>query len=118
MAIPQLQDQYVAVNGQRIRYLEAGAGRPTLLLHALNPRSCAEEWLRSVDRYTGAGCHAYALDMPGWGLSDLPQDGRYHFSLWTEAVRGFCDSLGLERVDIIGRTMGGWVAALFAHQQP
>ena len=118
MALLQLQDQYVTVNGRSIRYLEAGAGRPTLLLHALNPRSCAEEWLKSMDAYVKAGCHAYALDMPGWGLSEGPEDGRYHFSLWIEGVKGFCDALGLEQVDIIGRTLGGWVAALFAHQYP
>ena len=118
MATPELQDQYVTVNGQPIRYLESGAGRPTLLLHALNPRSCAEEWLRSMDGYTKAGCHVFALDMPGWGLSGAPRDGRYHFSLWVGAVKGFCDELGLEQVDIVGRTMGGWVAALLAHQHP
>jgi len=118
MTLLALQDKYVAANGLRVRYLEAGAGRPTLFLHALNPRSCAEEWLRSVDAYTKAGCHLYALDMPGWGLSEAPKDGRYHFSIWTEAVKGFCDTLKLDQIDIVGRTMGGWVAAVFAHQHP
>jgi len=123
MALLELKDQYVTVNGQRIRYLEsgvreAGVGRPTLILHALNPRSCAEESLKSMGAYTEAGCHVFALDMPGWGLSEGPKDGHYRFSLWIESVRGFCDALKLERVDIVGRTMGGWLAVLFAHQYP
>ena len=118
VVLPALQDKYMTVNGLSVRYLEAGAGRPTLFLHALNPRSCADEWLRSVDAYTNAGCHIYALDMPGWGLSEPPNDGRYHFSIWTETVKGFCDALNLEQVDIVGRTMGGWVAGVFAHQYP
>ena len=118
MTTAQLRDRSVTAHGLSLRYLEKGSGRPTLLLHSLNPRSCAEEWLRTMDVYVGAGCHIFALDMPGWGLSQQPPDGRYHFPLWIEAVRALVTALGLERVDVVGRTMGGWIGALFAHQYP
>jgi pimeloyl-ACP methyl ester carboxylesterase len=118
MALLQLQDQFVAANGLRIRYLESGTGRPTLLLHALNPRSSADEWLKSMDAYAEAGRRVFALDMPGWGLSEQPKDGRYQFAMWIESLKGFCDALQLEQVDIVGRTLGGWLAVLYAHQYP
>jgi len=101
-----------------MRYLEVGNGRPTLLLHALNPRACAEEWLKSMQSYAGAGRRIFALDMLGWGLSEGPKDGRYHFTVWIEAIRACCDNHNLEQVDIVGRTMGGWLAVLFAEKYP
>lgn len=118
MALPHLPDKYLTVNELRLRYWTAGTGRPTLFLHALNPTAGVESWLKDVDAYTAAGCQMFALDMPGWGLSEQPKNGQYHFTLWTEAVKGFCEALGLEQVDIVGQTMGGWVAAVFAHQYP
>jgi pimeloyl-ACP methyl ester carboxylesterase len=113
----RLANKYVTVNGLRIRYLEAGAGRPTVLVHPVGVETYAESWLVNFDAFMKAG-HLYALDLPGWGLSDGPKDGRYSFPLWVETIKGFCDALKLEQVDIAGRTLGGWLAALFAHQYP
>lgn len=118
MSEQNLRDEIILINGLNVRYLEAGSGRPTLFLHSLNPRSCAEEWIKDMDLYARSGCHIYALDMPGWGLSDFPKGGQYNFELWIDVVKGFCDALSLDRVDIVGRTLGGWIAALFAHQYP
>lgn len=113
-----ITDNYLPFGELNIRYLEVGSGIPTLLLHALNPRSCAEEWLDTMQLFKEDGRHVFAMDMPGWGLSEGPKDGIYHFSIWIEAVKQFCDAFQFEKVDIVGRTMGGWVAALFAYQYP
>ena len=117
MVSVRLENKYVTVNGLRIRYLEAGTGQPIVLVHPVGVETYAESWLVNFDAFSKIG-HVYALDLPGWGLSDAPTDDSYSFPHWVETIKGFCDALELQQVDLIGRTLGGWLAALFAHQYP
>jgi pimeloyl-ACP methyl ester carboxylesterase len=112
-----LQDKYVSVNGLKIRYLEAGTGRPLVLVHALGVQNSADQWLSNFDELSKIA-HVYAWDTPGWGHSDFAPDGKYTFPFWIESLRGFCDALHLEEVDIMGQSLGAWISALFVHQHP
>ncbi len=38
--------------------------------------------------------------------------------MWVETIRDFRDQLGLDEIDIVGQSMGGWTAALFAYTHP
>ncbi len=111
-----LDDKYVSAGDHRIRYLEVGQGRPLVLVHALSVQNSADQWLTSLDALRQTA-HIYALDLPGWGLSDMPDSG-YTFPMWVEALKGFCDAVGLQEFDLMGQSLGGWIAALFAHQYP
>ncbi len=112
-----ISEHYLTANGMNIRYLEAaGKGRPIVLVHALSVQNSADQWLSSFEQLSKIG-HVYALDLPGWGLSDMPEDG-YDFPMWVSAVKGLVDTLGLEDIDLIGQSLGGWIAALYAHQNP
>ena len=113
---PDLEDKFVTANGYRVRYIEKGSGRPLVCIHGVALPISADQWTVSIDALAEHS-HVYALDLPGWGLSDLPADG-YSFPMWVETVRDFCDQLGLDEVDIAGQSHGGWVAALFAYNHP
>lgn len=113
---PDLADKFVTANGYRIRYIEKGAGRPLICVHGLAMAISADQWSVSIDALAKHS-HVYALDLPGWGLSDLPANG-YSFPMWVETIRDFCDQLGLDEIDIMGQSHGGWVAALFAYNYP
>ncbi|MFJ7423802.1 alpha/beta fold hydrolase [Streptomyces uncialis] len=58
----------------------------------------------------------YALDLRGHGRSDWP--GGYSLQLMRDDVLGFLDALALGRVDLMGHSMGGVVAHLFAGEHP
>jgi pimeloyl-ACP methyl ester carboxylesterase len=110
-----IHERFVQTNGLRVRCLEYGSGRPLILMHSMGMHSWAEQFLAGADTW-GRIAHVYAVDRPGWGLSETPAE--YTFPMWIETIKGFCDALGLDQVDIGGTSIGGWFAALFAHQYP
>jgi pimeloyl-ACP methyl ester carboxylesterase len=105
-------------NGQagpyRLHYLVAGSGRPVILLHGL-----AGEGLQWGDYIPvlADGARVYAPDLLGFGSSDRP-DVDYSTPLQTDVLRGFMDSERIEQADLVGLSMGGWVAANFARLYP
>ncbi|MED7952769.1 alpha/beta fold hydrolase [Streptomyces sp. BE20] len=98
-----------------LAYRESGPadGPPLVLLHALGER--ATDW---DDVLPALAPHhrVYALDLRGHGDSGRP--GRYAVELMRDDVLGFLDALGLERVDLLGHSMGGVVAYLVAQERP
>lgn len=111
-----LEDKYAQANGYRIRYIDKGSGPPLVCLHGLGAALSGDQWLVTIDALSSVA-HVYCPDMPGYGLSDLPPDG-YSFDMFVETVKGFCDALGLDQVDVTGQSMGGWTAALYAYYHP
>lgn len=84
-----------------------------VLLHGLG--SNGSSW-KAVAEAFGESCRVYVPDMRGHGASDWP--GVYSFELMRDDVLGFLDALGLDRVTLIGHSMGGSVALLFAEEYP
>ena len=58
-----------------------------------------------------------ALDLPGFGLSPMPRE-RITISGYGQVVDALCEQLGLGRVDVVGNSMGGYIAAEVAIQFP
>jgi 2-hydroxy-6-oxonona-2,4-dienedioate hydrolase len=111
-----LKDLHTKANGYDIRYIEKGNGRPLVCLHGLGAANSGDQWIVNIDALSSVA-HVYCPDLPGWGLSSMPDKG-YSFPMLVETVKGFCDSLGLEEVDVAGQSLGGWIAALYAHDHP
>ncbi|MFE3541922.1 alpha/beta fold hydrolase [Nocardia sp. NPDC059177] len=100
-----------------LRYHEAGAGEPLILLHGSgigvsgwknfgkNLASFAEHF------------HCYILEFPGFGISD-PVAGQHPVLAAGAAVARFMDALGIESAAMIGNSMGGVVGANLAMHQP
>src|SRR5262245_51190962 len=110
-----LGSKYITVGGGKVRYLEAGSGPPLVLVHGLAVQNSGDQWLTNMDVLTKVR-HVYALDLPGWGLSDpLPEPS---FEGWVAAIKGVFDAAGIEQGDVLGQSLGGWISALFVHQYP
>ncbi|MFJ9821922.1 alpha/beta fold hydrolase [Streptomyces sp. NPDC101151] len=62
------------------------------------------------------GRRVYTLDLRGRGRSDWP--GAYSNELMRADVLRFLNTLGLDRVELIGHSMGGIVAYPFAEDHP
>jgi pimeloyl-ACP methyl ester carboxylesterase len=101
----------------RVHLLELGSGPPTLLIHGGN--SVAAVWAPLLQALQ-AQFHLYAPDRPGCGLSD-PVDYARVADFHAHAiafVRSTLDALGLARAHVIGNSMGGLWALLFALAYP
>ena len=67
-------ENFIEVEGLRIRYLEQGAGPAVILLHGASLGSSADVWTDSIAALAKQGLRAIAVDLPGFGLSDNPLD--------------------------------------------
>lgn len=99
-------------------YLEAGerhADRPTIvLLHGFGANK--DNWVRmsrSLDGY-----HVVAPDLPGHGDSSFDDDLFYGFDVQSRRVAEFIDAMGLTKFHLVGNSMGGAIAALYAYRHP
>lgn len=99
-----------------LRYHEAGDGSPLLLLHGSGPGVTGWRNFRGVLATFAQHFRCLILEFPGFGVSD---DFGGHPMLTAQgATVSFVDALELDRVDIIGNSMGGGVGINFAIQHP
>ena len=98
-----------------VRVLEGGEGPPLLLVHGSG--MSASTWAPLVP-HLGAH-HVIALDLPGFGLSDpLDYSGRSLRQHAVAQLSSLLDALGLERVPIVGTSLGGMWALSLAVASP
>jgi pimeloyl-ACP methyl ester carboxylesterase len=57
-------------HGEKIHYRQLGDGPPLVLVHAPDVGACCLEWRRNVESLA-ASHTVYAVDLPGYGLSDV-----------------------------------------------
>jgi pimeloyl-ACP methyl ester carboxylesterase len=106
---------YVRLGAYRLHYLVAGRGAPLVLVHGLG--GSAEDWLPLIPSLARHSFRVYAIDLLGFGRSDRP-DVAYSISLQETVLKQFLDHQHLERVDLGGWSMGGWVVLKFALDYP
>ncbi|MCX2934020.1 alpha/beta fold hydrolase [Mycobacterium sp. CVI_P3] len=95
-----------------LRYHEAGDGPVLLLLHGSGPGVTGWRNFRGNLGFFAQHYRCLVLEFPGFGVSD---DFGGHPMLDAQiAVPAFVDALELDRVDVIGNSMGGGVGINFA----
>jgi pimeloyl-ACP methyl ester carboxylesterase len=110
------RDVQLAGLNLRASVLEAGAGASLLLLHGGGASAVIFEPLLSRLQHR---FHLYAPDRPGCGLTDgfnyrgvpLREHAR-------DFVKGVLDSLGIEKVTLLGSSIGGYFSLVFALAYP
>jgi pimeloyl-ACP methyl ester carboxylesterase len=106
----------VELNGRRVNYVDLGQddAQPTVFVHGLGGQW--QNWLENLPRVSQER-RVIALDLPGHGLSEMPPD-RITISGYGRTVHALCERLGFDRVELVGNSMGGFVAAETAIQFP
>ena len=102
------------VFGQKIHYLEAGSGPTVILLHGLG--GSARGWQPNIGPLAEK-FHVIALDQIGFGKSDKPLTN-YRIRTYVDFLDQFCKQQKIERASLVGSSMGGWIAVLFAAAFP
>jgi pimeloyl-ACP methyl ester carboxylesterase len=125
-----VRSEYVNVRGFRIHTFEAvppdgTPGKPLLLLHGLGSRG--EDWAPLIPGLAAAGFHVYAPDLLGYGRSEKPQWPCCSVQVEEDVVLHFIQATGMGRddsaghptpIDLAGWSMGGWIAAKLALDEP
>jgi 2-hydroxy-6-oxonona-2,4-dienedioate hydrolase len=104
----------------RVHYNDAGAGEKTVvMLHGSGPGASGwANFSRNIDPMVAAGYRVILLDCPGWSKSDPIVCSGSRSQLNGAALKGLLDVLGLDKVHIIGNSMGGHSAVAFALANP
>ena len=113
----RLEERFIQLENVRARYLEAGQGTPTIFLHGVGFATGADTWIPCVEVGLADRLHVIALDMIGWGQGDRPSF-EYSLSYFADHIREVQDALGFAKTNIVGHSLGGWQAALFAYESP
>jgi pimeloyl-ACP methyl ester carboxylesterase len=99
----------ITLAGARVRLFRGGTGQPLVFLHGAGGHT---GWMTFLEELS-AQFAVYAPEHPGFGQSDDPP--------WLDEVADLAyfhldllAALGLERVHLMGTSLGGWVAAEMA----
>jgi len=112
-------ERFVTAGDVRTRLLEEGDGEPVLLVHGV--AAWAENWALAMPALASAGYRAIAVDLPGFGKSARARGARYFDApdaYYVRFVRDVLDALELQRVHLVGHSMGGAIAAVAAGVMP
>ncbi len=92
---------------------KGSSGQAILMVHGIPTN--ARLW-RHVQGHLEDRYQTYAMDMIGYGQSDMPNDElKYTFANQAEAIKGVIDGLGLKgKVVLVGHDHGGGVCQVFA----
>ncbi|MGH9711179.1 MAG: alpha/beta fold hydrolase, partial [Candidatus Acidiferrales bacterium] len=110
-----VHSKYAIFDSYRIHYLETGVGAPLVLVHGLG--GSADDWATYLPALAKSGYHVYAPDLLGFGDSQKP-DVDYSIALQTKVFSDFLDVQKLDRPDMGGWSMGGWIVLEFARLNP
>jgi pimeloyl-ACP methyl ester carboxylesterase len=114
---PMFVPKDVSARGARIRFVEAGAGAPLLLVHDF--AATREVWTASVVRLSQS-FRVVTPDLPGFGASEKPDPQRYAYGwdAFSDSMFDLVAALGLGRVHVCGHGMGGGIALSLAARHP
>jgi 4,5:9,10-diseco-3-hydroxy-5,9,17-trioxoandrosta-1(10),2-diene-4-oate hydrolase len=107
----------------KLYYEEAGArdsseGSPVVMLHGGGPgASGSSNFGRNLPAFAER-FRTLLVDQPGFGKSDKPPVTGNYFTFAANALADLLDELGIERVQLVGNSLGGGTAARFALLYP
>ena len=106
--------QFRTVHGYKRAFVHVGQGPAILLIHGIGDSS--DTW-RDVILDLSRDHTVIAPDLLGHGRSDKPR-ADYSVAAYANAMRDLLSVLDLERVTVVGHSLGGGVAMQFAYQYP
>jgi pimeloyl-ACP methyl ester carboxylesterase len=109
-----IREARARVGGRDVRYLEAGAGWPVLLIHAFPVT--ADMWRPQLERVP-EGWRFVAPDVRGFG-PDGSAAGAFTMDDVAEDLGAFMDHLKLDRAVIGGLSMGGYITLALGRRSP
>ena len=110
-------DSYIAL-GDGVTHYELGGlenGSPVVLVHGFSVPFFIYDPM--FDFLTQSGFRVLRYDLFGRGFSDRP-NVRYDIDFFVKQLKDLLDALGMEKIDLIGLSMGGPITAAFTAKHP
>jgi pimeloyl-ACP methyl ester carboxylesterase len=114
-ALSGMDRKSISVNGESWVYLEAnaGEGKPTvLMLHGFAAEK--DNWVRMARGLKNY--HIIAPDLPAHGESFYDSNAYYGFDRQSLRLGDFIGAMGLSKFHVVGNSMGGGIAGLYAYR--
>ena len=104
----------------QIHYNDMGSGEVVVMMHGSGPGASGwSNFHRNVDALVNAGYRVLLVDSPGWNKSaPIVVSTGARSDVNAAAVKGLMDVLNIDRVHLIGNSMGGVNALSFALNYP
>jgi len=108
-----MQEKFINVDGNKIRYLESGNSDETIVLvHGLG--ASAERWEYVIPLFNKY-FRVIVPDLIGFGYSDKPLVD-YTSEFFSKFLKNFLKKIGVERLKIIGSSLGGQICVEYVSE--
>jgi pimeloyl-ACP methyl ester carboxylesterase len=95
---------------------KAANGKTVVLLHGKNFNGAY--WKQTIDALTAEGYRVVVPDQIGFGKSSKPVNYQFTFQQLAQNTKAVLDSLKLDKICLLGHSMGGMLATRFALMYP
>ena len=114
-----IREAFIEVEGLQIFYRSGGQGDiPTVLIHGGGSDHSGFAWKPVLNTLTRS-LSIIAIDLPGYGRSDHPSlQGQNPFPFHIDFFPKILDRLGIEKLNLVGLSMGGGISIGFALRHP
>lgn len=105
----------ISVNGRELHFAEQGDGPLAILIHGYPLDHTL--WLDQLAALSDIR-RVVAVDLPGYGMSERVTGAPLTMEFLAEDVAGLIEALEYEQADIVGLSMGGYVALALWEMYP
>ncbi len=106
--------KFIEIDNLKIAYQVEGSGTPVILLHGWGAEANTFSYV--FDRLSNT-YQIYALDLPGFGLSEIPPNA-WDASDYAKLIATFYSNLNINKAHLIGHSYGGRISIVLAAEQP
>ncbi len=112
----QKAGKYMHLDSMKLFYLDEGKGDVVFCIHGVPTSSFL--YRKVVSQIARQGLRGVALDLPGLGLSDRPENFSYRFSNFATICQLFLDHLAIQSYHLVIHDIGAPIGLALAARHP
>jgi len=101
---------HVDVDGLKLNYIDEGNGSAVLLLHGWG---CSIQTMMPIFNILKDKCRVIALDLPGFGESDIPLVPWNSYD-YSQCIIRFIEKIGIDSIILFGHSHGGRISIILS----